>query len=304
MYQRRSDGNARHPGNGHIVGLGCNITIDGSSLASRPAPSSPHHGHGAHHRGRGSVLLAANGHQIGPSAYEQSVREQLLAAIMFRTGAAVVNAIWRRPRRLRIVPWTQPGFNAWTAALNGSAATAPGTPWFNGTPPQAQGLGNGHGSNIRIQYSPSISQDDTRLYFLDRHAHDPRAIPTGIAHSAPGNDCGELLLHEMIHGLAWMSGCGRGFSPTNDTWDSADEFLPIFVTDIFASERGRPLRITHRFGVLSSNPSVWSTNPALASQIAAIANTAPLHDFVNDLRNIDTRFNPLHGRYGATDSMH
>ncbi len=286
------------------ISFGSNITIDGSSLASPPASGSLHHGHGAHHHGHGSVLLAADGHQISPSEYEQSVREQLLGAMMFRTGAAVVNAIWRRPRELRIVPWTQPGINAWTAALSGSAATTPGTPWFNGTPPQVRGLGNGHGSNIRIQYSPSISQDDTHLYFLDRHAHDPRAIPTGTAQFAPGNDCGELLLHEMIHGLAWMSGCGRGFSPTNDTWDTADEFLPIFVTDIFASERGRPLRITHRTGVLSINPDVWSANPALASQIAAIANTPQLHDFVNDLKNIDTRFNPLHGRYGVTDSMH
>lgn len=274
--------------------FGPNIVIDGSSL-------DPHHGHPATHGHHPQLSREAQD-------YESSVKDELVRILMFRTGHAVIHEIWERLHHhsLRIVSWTHPGFNAWTTPTNYPAAVTAGQPLHvpdaHGVLHPSGGHGTGHGSDVVIEYSPSISASDITLYFLGRNWQVLWLVNNNVAPLAPGNESGELLLHEMAHALSFMLGQGTGLRPElrNNNWDTEDEVRAIIVTNIYSSERGRPLRDTHRFGVLLQGS--WSGSAWFRTRLDRFNVALPA--LVALLRPIDTPFNPFRGNYGITDAMH
>jgi hypothetical protein len=203
----------------------------------------------------------------------------LLAITMFSTGQAVIDEIWRQDHRLLIVPRKSR------------------RPLYDGTIEAAWRPS----STSTVGYSPQTSVDDTRLDFMSRDWEICWLVNTDMAPMAAGNDRAEALLHEMVHALAMMAGHDTGSRPLPGRWDSEDEFRAILVTDIYASERGRPLTRTHDGGASMAMPGDWSANQDLQRLLARFSTAQP--GLVTRLRSIETPFNPFRGSFQFTDAM-
>lgn len=260
--------------------FGRNITVDGASLP----------------RGR-------------RRGYEAAVVQELTALMVFRTGAALVHELWgQAPRRVRITPWPLRELNADAAPADNEAAMAPGAVPHDarGRAHPEWGRGTGRGSSATLRYSPDRFRTDTRLHALE-NARSPVPLLTlwkelgGVHPSAPGSDREEILLHELVHALGFLCGRDTGSVPMGSGWDNEDEFRAILVADILASERGRPLRHLHAWGVLLAHPETWERNPALPGYLSRFTQALP--GLAARLGDIDTDFNPFRSAYGRTEAM-
>jgi hypothetical protein len=241
-------------------------------------------------------LYAGRGHY-----FEKDVEAALVSVSMFRAGRAVLNAIGRCGQRsLSILPYVDQQFNARAHAIQLHDSVATGQV-VHGAQSQPQfGLGTGRGSSVQVLYTPWITTYDPRLYFLERRHRVWNQIH-GFDPQAPGNDQGELLVHELVHAVTMMAGCMTGGRPMPGGWDDEDEFRAIIVADIYSSERGRPLRQTHRFGIALENPQPWRTDPHFKRLLGRFITALP--DLAGELGRIDTPFNPLRGNFDLPDSM-
>src|SRR4051794_14239875 len=66
----------------------------------------------------------------------------------------------------------------------------------------------------------------------------------GSDQASPGMRDDEVLLHELVHGLRDMRG-QHSITAMSDGYDTVEEFMAILVSNIYASEVGRPLRGGH-----------------------------------------------------------
>jgi hypothetical protein len=154
---------------------------------------------------------------------------------------------------------------------------------------------------VFIQFSPWIFSYDQELYFLNRHRPIPWFQIRGLNPLAAGNDRGEVLVHEMVHAATDMAGRHTGNTSMQGGWDNEDEFRAVVITDIYSSERGRPLRQQHTAGVSLDNPRPWQSNPHFERFIGDFITAMP--DLVQELQTIDTAFNPLRGNFGLPDAQ-
>ncbi len=239
--------------------------------------------------------------------YESGVAEELTGLLVFRTGTALIQEIWgHAPRRVRITPWTRRDLNADATPSDDLDASAQGVVLHDaaGRAHPEWGRGTGRGTDAVVRYSPGRFQSDTRIYALE-NARSP-APPLwedlrGDDPLAPGNDAGEVLLHELVHTLGYLCGRDTGWVPLGSGWDNEDEFRAILVADIYSSERGRPLRHRHRAGILLAHPETWEHHPRVAHYLSRFILAMP--GLVARLRDIDTDFNPFRSAYGRTEAM-
>jgi hypothetical protein len=216
----------------------------------------------------------------------------------------VIGEIWQQRETLRIVPRAPVrDFNAVTTPGDLRRATIAGQPEYDaqGHAQPTWGRGTGQGSSVSIAYSPRTGIDDTHLYFMSRHWEVFWMVHAGLVPLAPGNDRVEILVHEMVHALAMLTGSITGRRYVAGRWDNEDEFRAILVTNIYSSERGRPLRMTHRGGQLMANPGTVGGVQNLAQLLTRFATEMPA--LTARLRGIETPFNPFRNSFQPTDAM-
>jgi Effector protein len=244
--------------------FGTNITIDGRSLG-------------------------ADQHR-----YEDEVARQLDQLLLFRTGQAVIAEIWRQRRhRLRIVPWRLPRHNASAGATDFRAATPRGAPVRDGDDGHHDprwGHGTGRGSDSRLRYSPFMFVSDMGGGWSASAEAAWRNISAQLP-PAPGDDRGEMLLHEMVHSLQQMTGTQTNDPMPSTSFDTVSEFNAVLVTNIYASERRRLLRAHHHGFTPTLNPTAAWTDPMFVTRINEFRKRLP--NLVVALARIDTDFNPF-----------
>jgi len=130
-----------------------------------------------------------------------------------------------------------------------------------------------------------------------------------IGQGSPGGSRDEILLHEMVHAYMYQRGLGNGKSLESRKnpkrvreIQSLDEFYGVMITNVYCSERQRPIRNDHvRFSHLDQTALGLAMDPAFASYFTALKNHAP--DLVAGLSKIDTRFNPWNPRHKLYDLL-
>ncbi|MEO8650529.1 MAG: M91 family zinc metallopeptidase [Acidobacteriota bacterium] len=93
-------------------------------------------------------------------------------------------------------------------------------------------IGTGKGTIVDIDYHPATWHE----------------VAKRVGHIRPGDGAGEVLFHEMIHGLREMSGLMKYKDRVagEEKMDSVEEFYAIMAANVYRSERGfKLLRADH-----------------------------------------------------------
>jgi hypothetical protein len=204
-----------------------------------------------------------------------------------RTGAAIIDGILRNgdPREGVLIRSTfQPIQNAFTnpvgARRNSDQPNSTATSLLNAP---------GRGAGATIDYFP----------------FEWPAIGVG----GPGAARDEILLHELVHaymiqrGLSSVRKLQRArFARRVRSFDIVDDFFAVMITNVYASELGRPIRRDHRDvrHTLGRNAMSVASDPRFSPFFAALSGAVP--DLVNILRGIDTPFNPWRPRMELIDA--
>ena len=195
-------------------------------------------------------------------------------------GRIVIETIWNiRGRNMRIQPFTEHSENAEALGLDELDATARGEPIrdVHGRPISGAGFGTGRGSSSVVRFSPGHHVYDLSRYF------------SGVKVARVQFDQSEVLLHEMCHGLRQMRGAITGRAMPNGLAND-EEFFAILVTNIFSSQRNRPLLANHGERLLSQ-PESWLTSNLFQARIQRFREQMP--DFTNRMAQVQARFNPF-----------
>ena len=121
---------------------------------------------------------------------------------------------------------------------------------------------------------------------------------SAIGAGDPGRARDEILLHELIHVYMGQRGLSsaqqlrrRGVPNRVQEFDIVDDFFTVMLTNVYASERGRPARRAHSgFLPLNRTAEQVRNDPAFRSFFDGLQ--AALPDLVRELEQIDTPFNP------------
>ena len=143
--------------------------------------------------------------------------------------------------------------------------------------------GSGVGSGSTIFFTPGVG-----------FSHEFTFIPT----YGPGVQADEVLFHELVHALRsghGMLDCGAA----RDRYDTVDDFVAILFTNIYSSERNRPLRMNHR--TFSRLPKVRSTSAgylaAYSVEIEELCTSFP--QLTHRLSAVECPFNPIREYYSS-----
>jgi hypothetical protein len=246
--------------------------------------------------------IVVDGSSLGVAsrdAYETTVHTELALLLAFETGRAVIEEIWGKHRRLRVVPYRnrRDPHNADATPTDDRAATFPFQPVRDGADGHIVphgGLGTGRGSDVFVHYSPSVFHDEDAFEW-DGTARAAYFNFLGTMPPDPGEDPEEVLLHELVHALRQMSG-REDRMPMGHGFDTREEFLAVLITNMYSSERGsfRPLRADHNVAYLS-DPATWRDNAEYHTLIRGITCSNP--SLVHRLIAVKTAFNPFAGAY-------
>ena len=130
-----------------------------------------------------------------------------------------------------------------------------------------------------------------------------------IGGGRPGDARDEVLLHELVHAFMSQRGISsvrnlrrRRFARRVRLFDMVDDFYAIMITNVYASECGRPTLRDHGFPSRRLNRNAMSviSDPQFAAFFTALTGAAP--DLVTGLRAIDTEFNPWNPRMELIDA--
>jgi hypothetical protein len=97
----------------------------------------------------------------------------------------------------------------------------------------------------------------------------------GVLPPAPGDERGEMLLHELVHSLQHVSGTLTNEPMHGTGFDTVSEFNAIVVTNVYSSERGRVLRSHHHGFTPAQNPGAVQTNPIFATRLNQFRQAQP-----------------------------
>ena len=159
------------------------------------------------------------------------------------------------------------------------------------------GIGQGTGSDSDLEFTPFMFGEDTGSW-------NPTTRQWGgmlRSGPPPGDDRGETLLHELTHSMQQMSGRLTNapmarYTPVEvpdipTLMDTASELVAIVVANIYASERGRPLRANHYGSQDLTDPRVFASTAELRRQLLDFRARMPA--VAARLARINTTFNPF-----------
>lgn len=222
------------------------------------------------------------------------------------TGRTVTKYIYARGRKMLIIPYVpskEDPVNAYASAdkwldamPKGDFAVAYYTyniPNYGELKIPAIFEGTGVGSTVTLKYHPATWRQ------MERNA----------GYLKPGSGAGEILLHEMLHGLQQMNGAlNQDAVLENPHMDTFTEFCAIVTANMYRSERGfMQLRADHHaFAALGRNVGGKDlTKP----EIFASVYEAPFQKWFNlqqafclELAQSRASFNPV--KYAAMNLGH
>jgi hypothetical protein len=120
----------------------------------------------------------------------------------------------------------------------------------------------------------------------------------------PGRARDEVLLHELVHAYLEQRGISSlhnlkkpPFAKRVRRFDIPDDFYAIMITNVYCSERRRPIRCDHkRFTPLPRNAISVRHDPQFGIFFTSLASAAP--GLVMGLKAISTDFNPWNPKPG------
>jgi hypothetical protein len=107
-------------------------------------------------------------------------------------------------------------------------------------------VGTGKGTMVYVHYHPATW----------------REVNKRTGHIAPGDGPGEVLFHEMTHGLREQSGLLQYQTPVDgeERMDSIEEFFAIMAANVYRSERGfHQLRADHWSSKKITGPLIYQS---------------------------------------------
>ena len=247
---------------------------------------------------------------VGPRAWADNVRGQLLAMMMFRTGHTVISEVWAaRPHHVTIRPYPLADINADSRGESHQDETPAGEP-LRDLSGRIIGShrGSGRGTSVTVRYTPGLFSADTALRFPPFGHRVPRVAPNG------GVEQTVVLLHELSHALRSLYGASEGLGIPDTVpgrgagdmlhmlprhFENTEELFAITVANVFCSERSLSLRADHD---LSAGPNGERINQDLQAQEFWRQPTifrhlqsamARMPRFAQRMETIDTAFNPF-----------
>jgi hypothetical protein len=214
----------------------------------------------------GREVRQSTNRMLSEGDYEQRMFDLLTLVGARNTGQHVLGRISQicAARQLRVrIANTWPDRNAHTNPTYEAA----GTPSSNANRLIAQPR---RGSSVNIRFSP-----------IDQWG------PTG--RPAAGNTPDEVLLHELVH--AWMILNGASSVVAVGRFDIVDDFFAVMIANMYASERGRPLRRDHSGWAPMSAQEAQEVPQRLGRYITAFARVLPQERL--GLAQVRAPFNPF-----------
>ena len=197
-----------------------------------------------------------------PAAYEAKVLQLLNHMTLHNAGEALLWGISTHGLSVTITPYLQTGCNA------GGGIS----------------LGKGY-----VNFSP-----ETFKYGI------PNCNDAGSA----GADPREILFHELVHALRGVAGKWRGDGRGGNfrsgglkaIYTDDEEFIALMLTNIYSSQRGRPLREGHTtgpggFGSLAQTSTHTLKSAAKIQLIEVVKRDHP--EMFRRIASSGTRYNPL-----------
>jgi len=247
---------------------------------------------------------AAAGSKLGfvsNAAYENTVRvhtreyenavEEVLKSIQLRgAGRAILRAIVQQIPNLAIVPWLGQGTtdspNAYTSASNSDAATPKGQPVRDsrGNVLDPSRIGTGRGSDAKIKYLPYRCASEV----------EGAAELSDTEKPAPGTLADEVLVHELVHALFFMSGNSYGMAvPNQRLYDTQDEFFAILIANVYRSECGRKESRLHHYGYQSDDIRSGEFLRTWENRYIVRKIRLDMPSLFSDLHRVKAKFNPF-----------
>ena len=184
--------------------------------------------------------------------YETDVTFAIYEIASHPVGQALLAEFDMTPSQtVSIHPWAnEDEANSSASADDPNDATSVGMPKLDtrGRPSaRRQGSGTGEGSDATVNYTASM------------WGADGTARATG-----PGTGKDELLLHELVHAARSVVGVHYRL-PVNLLYDNEEEFLAVFITNIYLSNKGqKKLRANHHGHDALRDPEQFLDNMKLS----------------------------------------
>jgi hypothetical protein len=230
------------------------------------------------------------------TAYEQTTLSILTQLLGFRTGNALIKEIWSiNERGARISPWTDAQVNADVNPVSWSDGTLGMEPIRRSNGQAVGGFGSGRGSDALVRFSPHNWQDSCSYRGTGGQTTNLGPVV------APGVDRNSVLLHELVHAVRFMRGVFRrraipiarpgNFGNVPASFGDEEELIAVVVTNIYASERGLPLRQEHSASTTPlSNMHFWR-EPTITGVLREFMRASPR--LAAAMAAIQTDFNPI-----------
>ena len=141
-------------------------------------------------------------------------------------------------------------------------------------------IGTGKGSIVDVYYHPATWHE----------------VNKRVGHIAPGDGPGEVMFHEMIHGLRELSALlqYRDKVAGEEQMDSVEEFYAIMAANVYRSERGfKLLRADHWFSKKITGPLVYQSYYYDHYQPYIDKWFKEQRDFCLDMARTPAKFNPF-----------
>ncbi|HZO53075.1 MAG TPA: hypothetical protein VFB63_10170 [Bryobacteraceae bacterium] len=228
--------------------------------------------------------------EVYTTEYEDSVEEVLNEVNLRRSGKAVLRAIVQQITNLAVTPWLGKGSidspNAITRAIKAADATPRGEPVRDarGNVVDPTRTGTGRGSSAEIEFLPykCASGVEGAKEQADPSKHAAGTLPD------------EIIVHELVHALLFMS--GKSYSspvPNQHLYDNQDDFFAILIANVYRSECGRLESRLHHYGFESDELKSGKFLRTWENRYTVRKLRRDLPSLFSDLHDVRADFNPF-----------
>lgn len=150
-------------------------------------------------------------------------------------------------------------------------------------------------SGLNSTAGPGIGAGNSAIMFSP-HMWNRPGKPGTSAKSGPGSQADEVLFHELVHGLRYITGTAVP-KPAGSEENEVEEFIAIVVANIYLAEKntGAKLRRDHHGFAPIAEPRDFfrGLDQQHRQVLRRFADSPQLSDFFNELADIPVWWNPL-----------